>query len=76
MSDKKVTVITAADGTLSATVEERSALQAVGDTIVAKLSDDTASVGYTSTLVDAALVYGGMLYAKYRQTRQMSWHPF
>lgn len=76
MSDKKVTLVTSAEGVVTATVEDRSVFQAVSDTIAAKFDDKTASVGFTSSVVDAALIYGGMLFAKYRQTGQMSWNPF
>lgn len=75
MDNYKVIVSKATDGTLSATVEERSIGQAVGDSLTTMISDSEASVGYVKTAVQAGLVYGGMLFAKYRQTSAFSWNP-
>ena len=77
MIQYKVTVTPAVGTTpASAVVEERTFFQAIGDTLKAKISDDTASVGYASSLTDVGLVYGGMLASKYIVTGGFSWKPF
>jgi hypothetical protein len=77
MKNYKVKV-TAASGTTpaSATVTERTYGQAVGDALTTLISDDEGTVGYVGNAVRAGLVYGGMVYAKYRQVGQVSWNPF
>lgn len=77
MKNYKIKVTHASGSTAaSASVEERTVVQAIGDTLQAKISDDTASVGYVSTAVDAALIYAGMLASKYMVTGGFSWKPF
>lgn len=75
MDNYKVKVSKAADGTVSATAEKRTIGQAIGDSLTTLISDDEASVGYVKTAVQACLVYGCMLFAKYRQTSAFSWDP-
>lgn len=76
MQDYLVTV-TPKSGTTpaSAVVEERTVVQAIGDTFSAMLSDTKASVGYTKTGVQLSLNYGVALLTKYRQTGAFSWNP-
>lgn len=76
MDNYKVKVSKANDGTLTATAEKRSVAQAIGDSITSLVKDDEASVGYVKTGVQAALVYGGMLFTKYQTTGGFSWKPF
>lgn len=77
MKQYKVTVTPAAGSTAaSAAVVERTFFEAIGDTLKSKIDDTTASVGYASSITDAALVYGGMLASKYIVTGGFSWKPF
>lgn len=77
MSNYLVKVTPGANGAAAtATVESRTAVQAIGDTLKAKLTDDTASVGYVSTMVDVGLVYGMGVFAKYRATGRLDYNPF
>lgn len=76
MQDYKVTVTPAAGAVpASAVVEERTVVQAIGDTFSSMLSDTEASVGYTKTGVQLCLNYGVALLTKYRQTGAFSWNP-
>ena len=75
MKNYKVKV-TETNGTAAATVEERSFFEACGDAITTLVSDSEASVGYAKTAVHAGLIYGGMVFAAYRQTGRLSWNPF
>jgi len=76
MQDYKVTVTPAVGETpASAVVEERTIVQAIGDTFSSMLSDTEASVGYTKTGVQLGLNYGVALLTKYRQVGSFSWNP-
>lgn len=77
MKQYKVTVVPGVGAAAAtATVVERTFFEAVGDTLKAKIDDETASVGYASTIVDGALIYGAMLGSKYLATGSFSWKPF
>lgn len=76
MKNYRVKLVPGAEGAApTATVEERSPFQAAGDAIISLAKDDEASLGYVKTVVHGGLIYGGMLYAKYRQTGVFSYNP-
>lgn len=77
MKNYKVKLVAGANGAApTATLEERSVTQAAGDALTTLIKDDEGTIGYVGNVVRAGLVYGMGVFAKYRQTGQMSWNPF
>lgn len=59
-----------------ATAEERTMVQAIGDSITSLVDNKSASVGLVSTLVTAGLAYGAAVFIKHRHTGRLSFNPF
>lgn len=71
MKAYKVTVV---DG--EASVEERSFMQSIADSVTTLISTDQAVVGIAPALVTGALAYGMGVLVKQRHTGQLSFNPF
>lgn len=71
---KHYKVKVAADG--SATAEERTLMQSIGDTLTTAVSSEEGVVGMAPLLVTGALAYGASLLTARHHTGQFSFNPF
>lgn len=59
-----------------ASAEERSLIQAVGDSVTTLFSSNQSVVGIAPALVTAAIAYGMGVLVKQRHTGELSFNPF